>query len=128
MKQLTKLANTTKKSLKIKFDTNGVKFLEEYIERIKTQIPKEDWNGLIISCGAFLGQCIIENYGGNWVKEENGTIAIELDKKNKVYPLAKVAKQFENGIEDSIFYLYQIIPSVFKLQPKPTKKKWIFWK
>lgn len=123
MKELTDLADKLKMALEIKFDSDGVKFLEGFIERNKTQIAKDEWLGLINSCGAFLGQCIIENYGGEWIREENGQIAIAFDDKNKIYPFSKVSKQFENGLEDSIHSMYSIIPTVFKLKPK-TKKKW----
>ena len=125
MKEITDLAEKVKIGLKIQYDNEGVKFVEGFIERNKVQIPKEDWGGLINSCGAFLGQSIIENYGGEWVKEENGQISIAFDEKNKIYPFSKTTKQFQSGLEDSIHSMFTMIPGVFKLQPK-TKKKW--WK
>lgn len=123
MKELTDLADKLKTMLKLKYDSDGVKFVEGFIERNKTQIPREEWNGLIDSCGAFLGQCIIENYGGQRAKDENGHVAVAFNNNNKVYPFSKVSTQFDNGLEDSIHSMYTIIPTVFKLQPK-TKKKW----
>ncbi|MBX7153597.1 MAG: hypothetical protein U0Y96_14830 [Candidatus Kapaibacterium sp.] len=123
MQELTDLADKLKATLKIKYDSDGVKFVEGFIERNKVQIAKEEWTGLINSCGAFLGQCIIENYGGQWTKEDSGHVAIAFDDKNKVYPFSKVGKQFDNGLEDSIHSMYTIIPTIFKIQPK-TKKKW----
>lgn len=123
MQELTDLADKVKESFNIKFDNEGVKFIEGFIERNKTQIAKEEWVGLINSCGAFLGQSVIENYGGRWVRDENGQVAVAFDEKNKVYPFSKVTKQFDNGLEDSIHSMFSIIPTVFKLQSK-TKKKW----
>lgn len=123
MIELTDYAEKIKTILKLKYDSNGAKYVEDFIERNKTQIPKEEWNGLINSCGAFLGQIVIENYGGQWVKDENGSIAVAINDINKVYPFSKVSKQFDDGLEDSIHSMYTIIPTVFKLQPK-TKKKW----
>lgn len=121
MQELTDLAGKLKAELKIEYDSNGVKFLEGFIERNKGQFAKDQWYGLINSCGAFLGQCIIENYGGQWEREENGHIAIAFDDKNKAYPFSKVSKQFDNGLEDSIHSMYIIIPTVFKLKPKIKK-------
>ena len=127
MKELEDLATTVKKQLKLKYDSESVKFVEGFIERNKTEFPKEQWDGLINSCGAFLGQCVIENYGGKWEKDVNGHICVSFDDKNKVYPFAKVSKQFENGLEDSIHSFYTIIPTVFKIDSRPKKKKrWRF--
>lgn len=123
MQELTDLAETVKTELKLKYDTDSVKYLEGFIERQKTRFSEDKSKGLINSCGAFLGQCIIENYGGKWVRDDNGQVAISFDSQNMVYPFAKVSKQFENGLEDSVYSMYTIIPTVFKL-PSKTKKKW----
>ena len=126
MQELTELAHKLKTVLEIKYDGDGVKFLEGFIERNKSVIAEEEWNGLINSCGAFLGQCIIENYGGQWLEEPDGNVTIAFDDDNKVYPFSKVMKQFENGLEDSIHSMFTIIPIVYSLQPKPKKKWWKF--
>ncbi len=123
MQELTNLAEKVKTELDLMYDAGSVQYLEQFIERQKTRFSEEESKGLINSCGAFLGQCIIENYGGKWVFDENGQVAISFDTKNMVYPFAKVSKQFANGLEDSIYSMYTIIPTVFKLPPK-TKKKW----
>ena len=103
MTELKNLADETKKQLKLKYDSSSVKFLEGFVERTKVNIEKDNWSGLINSCGAFLGECIIENYGGIWKKDEKGNVGISFDDKNIAYPFAKVSKQFENGLRDSIF-------------------------
>jgi len=126
MNELTELANEVKTSLGINFDEKGVKYLEGFIERTKSQIAKEEWSGLISSCGAFLGQSIIEQYGGEWSTQENGQISISFDENNKVFPFSKVSKQFDNGLEDSIYSFYSIIPKIFKLKPKKKKSWWQF--
>ncbi len=123
MHELKYLANKTKRQLKIDFDLDGVKFLEGFIERTKNQIPKDEWAGLINSCSAFLGQCIIECYGDKWVYENEDKPIIKFDDRNKVYPFSKVSKQFENGLGDSISSLFTLIPTIYKIQPR-TKKKW----
>ena len=123
MKELTELAEKVKTELRLKYDSDSVKYLEGFIERQKTRFPGDEAKGLINSCGAFLGQCIIENYGGKWFHDNNGQVAISFDSQNMVYPFAKVNKQFTNGLEDSVYSMYITIPSVFKLASK-TKKKW----
>lgn len=121
MKELEDLAESVRQKLKLKYDSDSVKYLEGFIERVKPEFPKEDWGGLINSCGAFLGQCVIENFGGYWEKDNNGNIGIYFSEGNKVYPFARVTKQFENGLEDSIFSFFRIIPTAFKIEPDSKK-------
>lgn len=123
MQELNELADKLKTALQIDYNNDGVKFLEGFIERNKVQIAKDEWDGLINSCGAFLGRSIIESYGGFWVFEESQEIAVAFDSNNKVYPFSKVRKQFDNGLGDSIHSMFAVIPRVFQLPPK-TKKKW----
>lgn len=125
MKELEKLAESVRVELNLKYDADSVKFIEGFIERNKGDLEKEKWKGLINSLGSFLGQCIIENYGGQWQPDnETASIAVALDDKNKAYPFAKVSKQFDNGLEDSVYSFYKIIPTIFKLDKE--KKPW--WK
>ena len=114
--RLTELAISARNKLNIQFDGDGVKYLEGFIERIKSQFSKEDSEGIINTCGAFLGQSIIENYGGTWIYDQNNNVAIAFDENNYIYPISKVRKQFENGLEDSIYSMYSIIPHLFKLK------------
>lgn len=126
MQEFKDLADKLKTGFKINYNADGIKFLEGFIERNKAQITKDEWEGLINSCGAFVGQCIIENYGGQWVRDESGQAAILFNENNKIYPFTKVRKQFENGLEDSIYAIYTIIPAVFKAGIKTRKKWWQF--
>jgi hypothetical protein len=126
MQQLTDLAEVVRTNLNLKYDDASIKFVEGFIERNKATLPEEDWNGLINSCGAFIGQTIIENYGGKWEKEADGTLAVAFNDANKVYPFAKVRKQFDNGLEDSVYSMFTMIPIVFKMESKKKKKWWKF--
>jgi hypothetical protein len=126
MQELRELAKEVKKVLKLEYDGDSIKLLEGFIERQKTQFTQEEKEGLINSCAAFLGQCIIENYGGNWKRDPDDHSYIAFDEKNCVYPFSKVRKQFENGLDDSIHSFYTVIPWIFKLEPKVKKKWWQF--
>ena len=128
MHELTELAYKIQATFKIRFDDSGVRFIEDFIEQNRMKIAEEEWNPLINSCGAFLGQCIIENYGGKWVNASNEHLAVAFDENNKIYPFAKVSKQFYNGLEDSIYSMYSVIPVIFKIKPITKKKWWQIWR
>ena len=144
MKELEDLAEQVKSQLNLDYDTKSVKFVEEFIERQRNNFDSEQRKGLVNSIGSFVGQCVIKNYGGHWqVDQDTQAVCVALDDKNKIFPFAKTAKQFENGLEDSVYSFYTIIPTVFKIspltkskesnksqstnRPKDSKKWWKFW-
>jgi hypothetical protein len=95
------------------YDESSVAWLDGYIERSRKELKQETIEKLIDRFGCFLGECIRRNYGGQWAGA-NGTWAIKFDDRNKIYPFNKVAKQFQNGSEDSILSFYTLIPIIFK--------------
>jgi hypothetical protein len=144
MKELEDLAEKVKNQLSLAYDAKSIKYIEEFIERQRHNFDSEQVKGLVNSIGSFIGQCIIKNYGGQWqIDDDTKAVCVALDEKNKIFPFAKTAKQFENGIEDSVYSFYVIIPTVFKLPPPTTfedssnvasaipvtasKKWWKFW-
>ena len=123
MKELEDLAETVKSQLNLDYNTNSIKFVEDFIERQRNNFDSEQRKGLVNSIGSFVGQCIIKNYGGHWqLDQDTQTVCVALDDKNKIFPFAKTAKQFENGLEDSVYSFYTIIPAVFKIKPLITSK------
>jgi hypothetical protein len=140
MKELEDLAETVRSQLNLDYDAKSMKFIEGFIERQRNNFDSEQRTGLINSIGSFVGQCIIKNYGGHWqVDQDTQAVCVALDGKNKIFPFAKTSRQFENGLEDSVYSFYTIIPTLFKISPltapddrsnsqsiKPTSKKW--WK
>ena len=125
MRELKNLAETVRKTLKLKYDEQSVKFIEEFIEKNKNSFEKEEWDGIINGLGCFIGQCIINNFGGQWeVEKETGSVAVRFSDNNKAYPLTKVSKQFHNGLEDSVTSFYRHVPILFNVRKKPW---WKFW-
>lgn len=142
MKELENLAETVKNQLNLDYDAKSIRFIEEFIERQRNNFDTEQRKGLVNSIGSFVGQCIIKNYGGQWqVDQDTQTVCVAFDDKNKIFPFAKTTKQFENGLEDSLYSFYTIIPTVFKINSLTTpegksesqsikstsKKWWKFW-
>ena len=90
-----------------------MKWLDGYIERIHRHFGEDEVKGLTNSMGAFLGECIIANYGGVWRKSENGELGIYFNSGDSAFPFAKVEKQLRNGGIDSILSFYEVIPLIF---------------
>lgn len=115
MKELEELAETVRTQLDLQYDADSVKFIEGFIERQRERFDEDNRTGLVNALGSFLGQCIIKNYGGQWqLDEEYSAPAVVFDNVNKAYPFAKVRKQFDNGLGDSIYSFYNVILVVFQ--------------
>jgi hypothetical protein len=99
--------------VQLTFDSDSVKWLDGYIERVRAGMDESQIYGLSNTIGAFLGECIISNYGGSWRQSEDGNWGVFFDDKNVVFPFAKAYKQLACGKDDSIFGMYNIIPVVF---------------
>lgn len=113
--RLLALAENVRSTLKLEYNEESVKYQEGYIERTKSQIEEDYQEGFINAMGAFLGQCIIVIYGGAWYQDEDMGVCIRFDEHNKLFPFSKVGKQFENGLEDSVYSFFTVIPHIFKL-------------
>lgn len=116
------------------YTQEGVEWLEGYIERLRNSAEFQDAeirNKLTGMFGCFLGECIVRQYGGRWVQHE-GVWCVAFSDDNMAFPFAKVAKQFENGLEDGILSFFSVIPVLFKggepsVTPTSQKPWWKFW-
>jgi len=100
------------------FDGPSVEWLDGYINRIRTGNWREEQiDQLVSNFGSYLGQAILALHGGAWARDEHGW-HIRFDEGNRAYPFAKVAKQWQNGAEDSIFSFYSAIGVVFGKEPR----------
>lgn len=103
----------------IGYDRAGVEWLDKFIQG-QYERGEKDHDKLVQVLGSYLGEVIIHNYGGEWAVNDHG-LGVRWGKDSWVFPFAKVAKQLNNGAEDSVLALYNVIPAVLKLD-KPDKK------
>ena len=108
-----RLASLVKRQLNVDYNRKSVTLLEKFIEDIRHDHSREEAKKISTSIGAFLGECIIHNFGGAWHKDDEGRWWIRFNDKNSVNPFSKVLKQFKNGLEDSVAKFYATIPLVF---------------
>ena len=134
-KDLNKIAADTLRRLRavsgkagLGYNRPSVIWVDDFIEKQrKSGLAPQTVDGLIDNLGCYLGRCIIETYGGKWAELEGGW-AIQFDLKNAVFPFNKIAKQFQNGSEDSILSMFELIPAVFPgVANFPGKPWWKFW-
>ena len=103
--------------IELEYNHVAVKWLNTYIEQIRPNYePEQVPPNLVQSLGAFLGACIIANYGGRWGHEhESNDWGIALPVQGGdiwVYPFNKVYKHIAAGEEHSVRMFYEAIPNL----------------
>ena len=98
--------------VQLTFDLDGVRWLDGYIERNRANFPRGQREGLVAYLGAFVGECIIRIYGGDWTLGDHGLWGVQATKNVWACPSAKITKQFDNGASDSVAAFVEMIPGV----------------
>jgi hypothetical protein len=98
--------------VELTFNRTSVAWTDDFIERLRPAIDETLMEGLSISIGAFLGECVRASYGGEWRQSEDGAWGVYFYDMNAAFPFAKVQKQIKNGREDSILSFYEVISIV----------------
>ena len=91
----------------------GLQEVENFLEKK----PENEQREYVLKVGAYLGECIIESYGGEWIEHEPGVWGIKLSEA-VVFPIGKVEKFVADPTADSFSSFYAIIPTVVKLNQK----------
>jgi len=113
------LANQMKEHLQTEFNANGVKQLEEFIERIRGgSTEDENFDSCLETCGAFLGQCLVEDFGGKW---KNDYMSVMIHDRIQVFVFSQAAKQFQNGLNDSVFFKAKLYPAILRFTQNERK-------
>lgn len=101
------------RELDVKLDLNedSIKWIDGYINRNRDNLEKDTKERLIDIFGSFLGEAIINNYGGKWALYE-GVVGVHLKGESWAFPFSKVEKQMYEGPEDSIYSFYRVVPMV----------------
>jgi hypothetical protein len=119
---IAKIPEYAEKHVSMSEDNFGVKL--DYSPaslRAIDEIISEHWeetptflDQVVLLFGAYVGETIRRQHGGNWTfDEENGYALENLGGTGaRIYPFAKVNKRFVNGEEDSIAFYYQAVSKV----------------
>lgn len=87
------------------------RFFDEHVENgepKKGGLLSESLNSRMFSLGAYVGETLINNYGGKWSYDENDPtdefkVQVILSDGAIIWPMQRVMKRLKNGKEDSIY-------------------------
>lgn len=117
----------------IEFDEAGARWLDDYIEGLRTTVSPQTRDRLPDTLGAFLGECIRQTYGGDWMPDQGtGSWGVAITKDVMVFPIAKVAKHLSGTEGDSVYGLFRSIPALLSHAshtqgPAERRAWWKFW-
>lgn len=85
-------------------NAESVGWIEGFIERQRERGPP---GNLVSVLGSFIGEAIIAATGGRW-DEQDGRLGVLFPCGDACFPFAKVAKQFDHGLGDSVLSFYDV--------------------
>jgi hypothetical protein len=100
---------------KFGYDRESLAWVEGFIEerRLRKDITAEERTTLVQLIGSYLGECVIQAYGGVW-REHNNDWGVFFENSSAAFPFRKVWRQFESGISggDSIVGFFDVVPEI----------------
>lgn len=104
------------------FNAAAVLHLDEFIEAQRPIIKDADKQGVITALGCFLGQCLVDTYGGEWAQGPDGTTGVGLQQRHFFNPFYRVAQQLDKGKVESVAAFFA---SVSVQLANPGRRQWI---
>ncbi|WP_205619283.1 hypothetical protein [Hymenobacter aerophilus] len=106
------------------YDEAAVQRLAEFIEVQRPIIKDEEREGVIKTLGCFLGQCLVQTYGGTWAQNPQGVTGVGLHDVHFFNPFYRVGEQLAKGSEHSVATFFASI-SERLAAGQPARKNWI---
>ncbi|MBX7080920.1 MAG: hypothetical protein K1X88_17105 [Nannocystaceae bacterium] len=94
--------------LELGYDRDGVAALDAYIERNRSYWSSDDRERLTGSIGAFLGECMVETYGGSWRDDPARGPGVALPTGDTAFPLTKAGKHIRGDASDSVLSFFEM--------------------
>jgi hypothetical protein len=116
----------------VAYDVAGVRWLDAFIDGQRTA-SDEVKGRLPQTLGSFLGECLRQTYGGQWLFDaESGNWMVRLNQRLSVYPFNKVRKQLAGEDGESVAALFDAVPALMNGLPPPhpakaTQPWWKVW-
>lgn len=105
-------------NIDLDFSVETLNFTDTFLQRFRDEgLTVNDFAETIFVAGCYVGQVMVQNNGGEWIRQEDANlpdgvtmmpIVIKLPNGTITDPIAKSFKRFYNGEADNISYFYQV--------------------
>ena len=118
-------AEQVRQQLQLKaFDAEGAAHLANFIQAQRGQLGAAERSGVVLALGCFLGQCLVQVYGGEWATGKDGTTGVGLATRFFFNPFHLVDAQLNEGESASVAAFFASIPQRLKA-PAAARKGWV---
>ena len=103
---------------RLDFGVNTLDFVDSFLQRFSDEgLTVNDFAETIFVAGAYVGEVMIKNNNGIWIKQEEANlpegvsmtpILVKLPNGSIVDPVAKAFKRFYYGASEDLKYFYQV--------------------
>lgn len=103
------------------FSVETLKFADDFLQRFKDDgLSVNDFAETIFVVGCYVGQVMVHNNGGVWIRQEDANLAkgvsmmpiiIQLPNGVITDPIGKAFKRFHNGEVDNLPYYHKVFTS-----------------
>jgi hypothetical protein len=103
------------------YDAESLEWADAWIEVNRSRIPAGELEMLAGQIGAYLGQCLIQGYGGEWHVDNasdpyNASLLVRINAKTGIYPFAKAFKHLQFGETESIYNFFTALPAIMGMK------------
>jgi hypothetical protein len=92
------------------FDADAVQRLAEVIEAQRPSLTEHSRESVVMAFGCFLGECLVQTYGGQWAAGPDGTTGIGIGGHSFFNPFYRVAEQLTHGQLASVAVFFADVP------------------
>ncbi|WP_375437866.1 hypothetical protein [uncultured Hymenobacter sp.] len=104
-------ADAVRQQLQAKaYDAIAVRQLADFIETQRNTLSAADRQGVTTALGCFLGQCLVETYGGTWAQGPDNTTGVGINQFHFFNPFFRIAEQFNKGLPESVDIFFGRVP------------------
>ena len=104
--------------IELDYSVGTLQFVDKFLQRFSDEgLAVDDFAETIFVAGAYVGEVIIKNNDGTWLRQEDANlpkgivmtpIVVKLSNGNITDPIAKAFKRFHYGDTDNINYFYHV--------------------
>jgi hypothetical protein len=108
-------------NIEVSYDLDGVRWLDGFIDKQRIEATEEVKRKLSTTLGSYLGECIRQTYGGDWVQDAEFGLSVRLKGGLSVFPFNKVQKQLAADEGDSVLGLFTALAPILAKAGKPAE-------
>ncbi|MCC2547748.1 hypothetical protein LJY25_14950 [Hymenobacter sp. BT175] len=105
------------------YDEAAVQRLAGFIEEQRPLLKPDNHESVATALGCFLGQCMVQVFGGEWAAGPDGSTGVGIQGKHFFNPFYRVAEQLARGEKESVAMFFAGIPA--RLAAPQGRKGWI---